>query len=82
MLTPPHWLEGWDTYEVYALTGEGSAIQLNGRELKLSAAGELPGISGKAGSGDVQFHAMSYGFIVFPMAAAAACSSSSGDVHV
>jgi hypothetical protein len=46
---------------------------LNGAKLELGAAGQMPDLSGAAGSGLVHVPPTSYGFVVLHGVAAAAC---------
>jgi hypothetical protein len=74
--------DGWDSYQLFALTGEDMSIHLNGRALALTAGGELPTLQPTSGSGDVEVPGLSYGFIQFSDVAPGLCAAQGPPVIV
>jgi hypothetical protein len=74
-LSPPG---GWSSHELYALTGEGSMIRLNGDPLELTAEGGLPPMHPPSFKGNVQLPPLSYGFVVFKVGVSVCASPSPG----
>ncbi len=75
--TGSHELEVADQYERYTLASKeltSGSVELNGRELKLGAGDQMPGIEGKRGAaGRVSLAPATVTFLAFPNAKNAAC---------